>query len=70
MNKDAQWIKGLRNAQGLTQKEFSDTYGISIDSLRNWEQGRFRPDRSLRNYLIVIEHAPKKVQKILRDART
>jgi len=35
--------QGLRRARGLSQTELAKRAGISIDSLRNWEQGRVLP---------------------------
>ena len=34
----------LRRFVGLTQAQFSLAMGISVHTLRNWEQGRRRPD--------------------------
>ena len=37
-------IIALRNFLGLTQERFASAVGISVHTLRNWEQGRRRPD--------------------------
>ncbi|MCC6366424.1 MAG: helix-turn-helix domain-containing protein [Bryobacterales bacterium] len=37
-------IVALRRFTGLTQKEFAEALGISVHTLRNWEQGRRRPE--------------------------
>ncbi len=37
-------IVALRNFLGLTQERFASAVGISVHTLRNWEQGRRRPD--------------------------
>ena len=34
-------VKAIRARRGLTQGEFCIKYGLSIASLRDWEQGRF-----------------------------
>ena len=36
-------IRELRNATGLTQKAFSELYGIPVSTLRKWEQGESSP---------------------------
>ena len=33
-------IKRFREEHGLTQKAMSDMYGININTIQNWEQGR------------------------------
>lgn len=37
-------IVALRTFAGMTQVEFSDALGISVHTLRNWEQGRRTPE--------------------------
>jgi len=37
-------VVALRYFVGLTQVEFSDALGISVHTLRNWEQGRRSPE--------------------------
>lgn len=36
-------IQEFRHAIGMTQKQFSDEFGIPIGTLRNWEQGISEP---------------------------
>lgn len=36
-------IKEIREATGMSQKAFSELYGIPISTLRNWEQGMNSP---------------------------
>ncbi len=36
-------IKELRNATGMTQREFAKHYGIPVSSLRKWEQCEASP---------------------------
>jgi len=37
-------VASLRRFLGMTQRSFSDALGISIHTLRNWEQGRRKPE--------------------------
>ena len=37
-------ISSLRRFLGMTQQSFSEALGISIHTLRNWEQGRRKPE--------------------------
>ena len=40
---DAMKIKEIRRASGLSQSKFADLISVSVDTLRNWEQGRRSP---------------------------
>ena len=40
---DYDYIKSIRIAAGLTQKEFSSLYQIPIRTVQNWEGGKRRP---------------------------
>lgn len=57
-------IKSLRHATELSQREFSDRFGIPLGTLRNWEQGISKPPeyvysmiaaQTRRNLMINIE---------------
>jgi putative transcriptional regulator len=61
-------VRAIRKKLGMTQGEFSGRFGISVNTLRHWEQGKRRPEGPTRAYLLVIERAPKTVQKVLRAA--
>ncbi len=37
-------VTALRRFIGLTQEQFATAMGISVHTLRNWEQGRRHPD--------------------------
>jgi len=61
-------VRAARRKLGMTQKDFALSFGVSLDTLRNWEQGRRRPEGPARVLLAVIERAPKTVLKTVRDA--
>lgn len=58
-------VKRLRWRLNMSQKEFSEAYGIPIGTIRDWEQGRSKPDAPARGLLALIEDSPKRVQKVL-----
>lgn len=41
-------VKRLRESIGLTQEAFAAAYRIPVGTLRDWEQGRKRPDAPAR----------------------
>lgn len=57
-------VKAVRSRLGLTQKEFAARFGLDLDTVQNWEQGRNTPDRSTRILLRVIETRPEAVDAI------
>lgn len=61
-------VKAIRTNLGLTQDEFANQFGFSINTVRHWEQGSRRPEGPTRAYLLVIERAPKAVRKALQTA--
>ena len=58
-------LKDIRAKLGLTQKEFAETFHLSLSAVRDWEQGRFIPDRAARTLLKVIAHNPEAVKEAL-----
>lgn len=58
-------VKDIRDGLGLSQAAFAARFGLSLHTLRNWEQGKRTPDPAARAYLKVIEKAPDTVLGIL-----
>lgn len=61
-------VKALRTRLGLNQPEFAARFGLSVGTLRDWEQGRSQPDRPAQTLLRVIEREPEAVQRAMEDA--
>lgn len=57
--------RAVRAATGLTQEEFARRFGLDVATLRNWEQGRTRPDGPARVLLRVILRQPQAVEAAL-----
>jgi putative transcriptional regulator len=53
--------KNIRNQLGLSQEKFSQMLGISSATLRNWEQGRRKPEGAARTLLYVAAMHPEAV---------
>ena len=58
-------VKRLRQKLKLSQNQFAAKFGFSPALVRNWEQGRNRPDGSARVLLAVIDRHPEAVQDAL-----
>ena len=51
-------VERVRGRLGLSQVDFAAAFGVSVATVRNWEQGRRRPHGPARVLLVVIEKAP------------
>ena len=58
-------VRGLRKTLGLSQLVFATRFGLDLDAVQNWEQGRTRPDRNARILLRVIATSPSAVEEAL-----
>jgi len=63
-------VRKIRDDLGLSQTEFASRFGIPTATLRDWEQGRRRPEGPARVLLLVIKNEPKAVQRALDQAIT
>jgi putative transcriptional regulator len=61
-------VRTIRTKLGMTQEEFAGRFGFIVNTLRHWEQGKRQPEGATRAYLLVIDRAPKAVQKALHAA--
>ena len=61
-------VKAIRAKLGKSQAEFSLMIGVSVATLRNWEQGRRRPEGPALALLRVVSAAPRAVTRALRGA--
>ena len=61
-------VREVRTSMGLSQAQFATKFGFPPATLRNWEQGRSRPDASTRVLLAVIAKHPEAVEDVLRRA--
>jgi putative transcriptional regulator len=58
-------VKKIRQRLGLSQETFAATYGFALSAVRDWEQGRRRPERSARILLKIVEREPDAVTRAL-----
>jgi putative transcriptional regulator len=61
-------VRAVRRKLGLSQAQFAARFGFQPATLKNWEQGRTRPDGPARVLLAVIERHPEAVEDTLRKA--
>jgi len=51
-------VKAIRKKTGMSQQRFCSTFGISLGTLRHWEQGLRSPRGPARVLLKVVDHIP------------
>lgn len=61
-------IAALRNFIGLTQAEFAQAIEISVHTLRNWEQGRRKPEGPAIALLRIAARHPRIIRENLESA--
>jgi putative transcriptional regulator len=61
-------IAAVRKKAGLSQEEFSRQIGVSTATLRNWEQGRRKPEGPARILLAMLARDPAIVARTLASA--
>lgn len=61
-------VKAMRQKLGMTQERFAMRFGLTLASVRDWEQSRNTPTGPMRAYLKVIEKEPEAVERALATA--
>lgn len=61
-------VRKVRTNMHLSQAQFAAKFGFPPATLRNWEQGRSRPDAATRVLLAVIAKHPEAGEDVLRKA--
>src|SRR5437660_3882889 len=61
-------VRAVRRRLGLSQSQFAAKFGFQPATVKNWEQGRTRPDGPARVLLAVIARHPEAVEDALRRA--
>ena len=59
-------VKKIRTSYKLSQNEFAALMGISVKTLRNWEQGRRAPEGAARVLLQVAAKHPEVIWDVVK----
>ena len=65
MNDAAKFARRVRRRLGLTQLEFSQRIDVSLDTIRNWEQGKRCPTGAAKTLLKILDRAPEATLAVL-----
>lgn len=61
-------VAALRRFVGLTQARFAEAMGISVHTLRNWEQDRRQPEGPAIALLRIAARHPRIIRENLKSA--
>jgi len=61
-------VARTRKGLGLSQPEFAKLFSVPLPTVRNWEQGRRRPEGPARVLLQVIQAEPESVLRAIHKA--
>lgn len=59
MQDAARFARRVRKRLGLSQAEFSERIDVSLQTIRNWEQGKRSPTGAAKALLKVLDKAPE-----------
>ena len=61
----ALFAQRVRQRPGLSQAEFSARIHVSLDTIRNWEQGKRAPTGAAKALLRILDKAPEMALAVL-----
>jgi len=62
----AKFARRVRRRLGFSQAEFAERIDVSLDTIRNWEQGKRSPTGAAKALLKVLDKAPEVALAALR----
>jgi len=62
----AKFARQVREQLGLSQADFAESINVSLDTIRNWEQGKRCPTGAAKALLKIIHKSPKAALAALR----
>ncbi|MBL7645117.1 MAG: type II toxin-antitoxin system MqsA family antitoxin [Candidatus Hydrogenedentes bacterium] len=63
-------IVALRHFVRMTEVEFAEAMGVSVNTLRNWEQGHWRPEGPALALLRIAARHPRIIRESLNSVAT
>jgi putative transcriptional regulator len=63
-------VKAVRLQTGLSQQDFAESYGFSVGTVRNWEQGARAPEGPARVLLSLISRNPTLIHGEIKAMRS
>ena len=64
---DSGLIAEVRARHGLSQREFAELLGLEPDTLKNWEQGRNKPDAAALRLVVAFDNNPDVIERAVLE---
>ena len=64
---DSGLIAQVRARHGLSQREFAELLGLEPDTLKNWEQGRNKPDAAALRLVVAFDNNPDVIERAVLE---
>lgn len=64
------FVARTRHAVNLSQQAFAEMLGVSVNTLRNWEQNKCEPGGAVKTLLILAGQHPEMVKEAATLARS
>lgn len=61
---DAVTIQKIREKMNLSQPLFARSLRVSVDTLKNWEQGRSKPNAQAAALILMVDKYPDTIEKL------
>ena len=61
-------VRAIRERLGMSQTQFATTFGLTLDTLQEWEQKRRSPRGAVRTLLQIIDREPAAVRRAIGTA--
>lgn len=58
-------VRGIRAKLDLSREEFATRFDFPLDTVHDWEQGRYQPDAATQTLLLIIEREPELVATVV-----
>jgi putative transcriptional regulator len=60
-------VRAIRKRFGLSQQGFAHAFGFTPSAIKQWEQGRRKPEGAARSLLRIIDREPDAVKRALAE---
>ncbi len=57
-------VTEARQKVGMSQENFAELLGVSVRTLKNWEQGRSKPNRTVLSLLKIAQQRPDVLREV------
>jgi putative transcriptional regulator len=60
-------VRLIRDDLNMTQQQFAETFGLTVATIRNWEQKKREPEQTAKVFLALIRDKPRQIARAISD---